>query len=66
MLHIEWVLCLVLSSLSAALLLVMMRRRQLKLIGLLRSHIEEATQFDRRRARAAALTAAELAKPREP
>jgi hypothetical protein len=62
MLNTEWQMCLAFSGFAVALLLQMMRRRQLKLIGLLKSYIERRTEWDRRKARATALAAAELAK----
>lgn len=62
MLNTEWLMCLAFGGMAVAMLLQMMRRRQLKLIGLLKTHVDKRTEWERRRARASALAAAQLAK----
>ena len=58
----EWMLWLACGVLAAAALLRMMRRRQLALIGLLKSYVDRQVQWNRRRTKAAAIMAADEAK----
>lgn len=58
----EWILWLACGGFAAAALLRMMRRRQLVLIGLLKSYVDRQVQWNRRRSKAAAIMAADEAK----
>lgn len=57
----EWILWLACGVFAAAALLRMMRRRQLMLIGLLKSYVDRQMQWNRRRTKAAAIMAADEA-----
>ncbi len=57
----EWVLWLACGIFAAAALLRMMRKRQLVLIGLLKSYVDRQVQWNRRRTKAAAIMAADEA-----
>lgn len=57
----EWVLWIGCGVFAAAALLRMMRRRQLVLIGLLKSYVDRQVQWNRRRNKAAAIMAADEA-----
>lgn len=57
----EWLLWLACGVFAAAALLRMMRRRQLVLIGLLKSYVDRQVQWNRRRTKAAAIMAADEA-----
>jgi len=61
MLSMEIGLWLGLAFLAAALLMKMMRRRQLALIGLLKEHVERQSQWAKRRSKAEQLAAQENA-----